>query len=577
MFVLMCWAGNRLVRLRLPWVPRTVKPSLKPTFSGLSYWWIPVLIVGGMYLVFLVDALTRYPSGHDTLHYHLPQAVRWMQQQRLDLVLGTTAQTLPENGMIAPFLLAFSRSEHLFTVVHLPKALLLAGVTFGLAQALGVRRIAAIVAGLLALSVPMVVFQSFSGYVDLYAAASWLSAVLALAWASRAEFDRGRRGLIILAGLSAGVALGSKTTYLIMNAMLLLAAVSIDWIRPRARQMHQFQPVRNGLLFGLASLVCSGFWFARNTVQAGNPLYPFRIAIAGHEILPGCYTMDWAFPERTFGEKVLRWWDYPWREPKYSGTGPDPGYPYSRNNGVGAAYTAFVPIGLVAVCVTAFRRRPRTTEEIWQLLYLGFAVSGMVLVVTVFKEMLRYILPHILLAIPVAAILMDRLIHSRPQPMALIVSASLAVTAAVATLEPAHAFAGRWKDGRWDRAWFYQVPELVNNLEPGATVLNLSRPVVGYALLGRHLDNSVITPIHWDVLMEGDPISADALRGHGIHYVFVHEPWPDDWPADLPLKLICDTTRTRILESTPAARIYRVEPAMSARLAGRTGSMDEAR
>ncbi len=560
-FAALMWATSAFVKTQHPPAPKTIRPRIAaPVRSSLRGWWIPVLIVAGMYFVFFVDALTGYPTGHDALHYHLPNAVRWMQERSIHMVVGVPAQCVHENGMIVPFLLSFARAERLFPIVHLPKALLVAATIYGLARYVGVRSLAATVAACVALSVPMVVFQSFSAYVDLYAAASWLSAVLAVAWAMRATHPRQRRNLLILAGLSAGVALGAKTTYLIMTALLVAVILAERWIRPQEGRTLAPAPARNVGIFCAGVLGCTAFWFTLGTVEAGNPIYPVPVTIGEWQVLPG---IDFyaKFPKRSAGRKLARWWDYPWREPKHSGMGPNPGYPYSRNNALGAAYAAFVPLGLLAAGLAAVQRRTRTQEERWRVILLLNAATALLLIPTVFLEMLRYALPQILVAIPVAAILIDRLMTRFPRSMLVTATAALAVTAAIATLKPAHALASRIKEQRWDRAWFYQVPPVIDELEPGARVLNLSAPSATYSLLGRDLANRVITPIHWGVLTGDGPPTAEALHTHGIDYIFVHAPWPTDWPDDLPVTLIYDNHVTRLADAAVAARVYRVEPA----------------
>jgi hypothetical protein len=311
--------------------------------------------------------------------------------------------------------------------------------------------------------------------------------------------------------------------------------------------------------FGAGVLVCTGFWFTRATMHTGNPIYPVGLTVAGTTILPG-YDMNERFPQRSLGLRLQRWWDYPWHEAKYSGAGPNPGYPYSRNNAMGAAYAAFVPLGCLALFIGSFHGRPKTQEEKWQLVFVLIAATAVVLIPTVFKEMLRYALPQIVLAIVAAAVLLDRLMTRFPQAMLGTVTVALAITAVIATLKPAHALAGRIRDGRWDRAWFYQVPAVIDDLPPGARVLNLAAPSATYSLLGRHLGNQVITSLEWESVT-GSPVPNTAdLHRLGIDYIFVQEPWPTDWPPELPVQVIFDNTESRVVKTSLAARIYRVQP-----------------
>lgn len=530
----------------------TVAESFARSTPRLGWWWLPVLIVTGMYAVFLIDAITRYPTGYDGLYYHLPSAVRWMQQRSMDLIVGLSCESLPENGMIVPCLLSFAKLERLLPATQLPSALLVGLAIYGLTRAVGGSLKSAVVCVCITMSIPIVAFQSFSSYIDLYGASSWLAALLAVVWATRTRQVRQRNGLLFLAGLSAGVALGSKSTYLVLVLMLGVIVVLAEWIPPRVRRTSAPTPWRSAAIFGSAALVCSGFWFIRGTVQANNPVYPMTFKIGGQKVLPGFTEEDRVSFHRSAGRKFRHWWDYPWRESKH-GTG----YGYGVDNGLGATYAAFVPLGLVAAVFFVAASRSRGRLARWRLVFLLLAGSGGLLLVTAFGEHLRFVLPLLLVSVPAAAAFIDRLIVKAPGPTLATLTIALIVTAAVATLKPMHALAGRIKDDAWGRSSFYQVPAMIDKFEPGTRILNCGSPTANYPLLGRSLGNVVIGPAQWKMLLGGERMSAQTLREHAIDYIFVQAPWPIDWPDDLPTKLLFDSTAARATSTIPV-RIYRV-------------------
>lgn len=551
-FVLLTLALARLVRrTRIPTGGAMALSSDSASSSLHPYLYLPLLVIAGLYSLFLLDAMTRYPTGYDGLSYHLPVTLRWARERTMNLVFGSLGDSYPENGMIVPFLMVFAKLEWLLPLAHLAKALLLAGSIWGLSQAMGAARAASIAGVCISLSVPIVVFQSFSGYVDLYGAASWLCAMLALTWAAKTPVRCHRRRLLFLAGLSAGVALGSKITFLVLVPMAALAAIAVAWIRPIADDRDRRQPLRNLAIFTMAVLVCSGFWFVRGTVQAGNPFYPLAIEIGDERILPGI--TGEALGDRMPHEKLSHWWDYPWQESKYG-----EGYTYGVDNGLGGAYATFVPIAVLGLLLTRRTYRPRSPAEKWRLLSLFMVVIGGVLLVTAFREILRFVLPLVLLAIALAAAHMSPLCVRFPRAVPALLTAALLPTAAIAGLRPAHSFLGRLRDGDWSRAWFYQIPPALDDLPPGACILNLADAALTYPLAGDDLEKIVIPPHAWQPLLRGQPMSAQELRDNGVGYIFVRPPWPADWPTDLPVEKIYDDTDSRPLMTTPATRIYRV-------------------
>ncbi len=534
---------------------------------------IPVVIVAGTYFVFIIEAFTRFPTGHDSLFCHLPQAVTWMQQRAIHLVNGFVTHSVPENGMIVPCLLAFAKLEFLFTVVHLPKAMVCGLVVYALSRRLGASHRAAVLGVCVALSIPIVLFQSVSDYIDLYAAASWLSALLALTWVTRAPPGRRRMGLVLLAGLSAGVALGSKTTFVALVLLLGVVVFAAEWIHGIGQERRdqgtegprdqgtKWRPVRAVALFACASLVCSGFWFVRGAVDAGNPFYPMAVEIGGKQLLPGVTASDLFPGGPSWSPKVLlRWAGYPWHERKYG-----LGYVYGVDNGLGAAFAAVVPLGLAAAFFPGFFRRrcekgfshQRATNA-WRLVFLLMILCGGALLVTVYCQVLRYVLPIVLVAVAVATLMIDRLLTAFPRATVALMSTALMVTAAVATFKPVHAFLGRVRHDVWARSEFYQIPQVIDELPPGTRILSLARGPDKYALLGRHLSNEVIIPEHWALLTGGASLSNRALRDHAIDYIFTRGPDADDWSAGVDVERVFDGTVDQPSWISPKARLYRV-------------------
>lgn len=562
----------RIWLCRRPILATRLAPPVRPldTLRGLyrlgrrGWLWIPAVAVLATYLVFTIDAATRYPTGYDAQAYHLPMAVRWMLTQRLDMYMGCIHETFPDNGMLVPMLMAFAGRERWLSLGQLPNGIL-AGVTvFGLIRAVGCRRRAAWAGALIALSVPIVVFQSFSEYIDLYAAVAWLLSLLAITWAARSTNPHARRDLVILSGLAAGVALGSKTTYLLLVPLLGVVVLLLARLGTRVVGDVRRSAIRNATCFAAASLACSGFWFIRGTVQAGNPVYPLAVRLGDHDLLPG-YTAGMWFPERTFAERVRRWWDYPWRETKYTGKG----YPYGVNNGLGAAYAAFVPLGVLVGAATFLRHRRRATDYRLRGLMTVLALGGVVLVLTLFEEMLRFTLPLVIVGVVASAGLIDRLLGHWRCPMIAVVGVALACTAAVAAFKPAHALAGRIKDGVWDRAAFYEIPDEIDRLPPGSVILNLVADDKNYALLGRQWANRVVSPGRWHETYGDAPLSPAMLREHRVDFVYVASADASERVTGLALELIVDTGTTPSRASPHAVRLYRVLPGDSdTRLAG---------
>ncbi len=522
--------------------------------------WIPVLIVTATYTVFTIDALTRYPTGYDGLHYHLPAAVRWLQTGAIDLTFNHIVHCYPDNAMFAPMLLLAAGYERIVSGIFLPQVALTAALGYAIARALGRGTRAAILIATISAGLPIVIFQSASSYIDLYAATTWLMGLLAILWASRVSTSRQRCGLIMLAGIAAGLAIGSKTTYLALSPLLGLITLCVNWVRTGRFAWLSRRTLTSATAFALPMLVCAGFWFARGTVQANNPIYPLTFEVGGEKILPGFVAKDW-YPVRTFGDKLRFWWNYPWHEVKRAGGG----YPLSVNNGLGAAFATFVPPAILLALLLALTTRPMTPSQRWQLILVILSVLGFVLLLTAFQEMLRFVLLFVIISITVSASMLRDFLRTKPRTCIALLSLALLVNAATTTIQPASALASRLKDGRWDRSSIYAIPTLVDHFAAGTRILNVATPDATYALLGASLTNDVMTVDHWYTIYPDGDITMARLREQSIDYLFAgrSEPMPAQWINKIPTELIYDSQNDTTYASVYPCRIYLIKPAVT--------------
>jgi len=507
------------------------------------------------YAVFAIDALTRYPTGYDGLHYHLPAAVRWLQTGAIDLTFNHILHCYPDNAMFAPLLLLATGFERIVSGIFLPQAAITAALGYAIARALRRGPRTSIMVATISAGLPIVIFQSASSYIDLYAATTWLTGLLAIIWASRVPTSRQQHGLIFLAGTAAGIAIGSKTTYLALSPLLGLIALCVSWIRTGQLDWLSRKTFTYGATFAIPMILCAGFWFARGTVQAKNPIYPLTFEIGGEKILPGFVAKDW-YPERSFNDKLRHWWAYPWHEAKRAGGG----YPLSVNNGLGAAFATFVPAAFLLALLTVVTKRPKTPTQRWQFVLIVLSAIGVVLLLTAFQEMLRFVLPFVIISVIMSGAMLRPLIRTAPRMCIALVSLALVINAATTTIQPAHALATRIQDGRWDRSYMYAMPPLVDQFPAGSRILNLAKPDSTYALLGASLTNDVITHDQWLTIYADGRITTSRLREQSIDYLFAGrgEPMPSPWTEEIPSVLVYDSKNDPTFASVYPCRIYQI-------------------
>jgi hypothetical protein len=120
--------------------------------------------------------------------------------------------------------------------------------------------------GAIALSVPALADQAGEARNDIVGIFFLLAAVAVVlnAWEGKGEREPGlATGALVVVGLAAGLAAGTKLNFLLPAAVL---AVGLVAIAPRG------QRVRTSAAVGLSALAGGGYWYLRNLVHTGNPL-----------------------------------------------------------------------------------------------------------------------------------------------------------------------------------------------------------------------------------------------------------------------------------------------------------------
>ncbi len=254
----------------------------------------------------------------DDLSYHAVLPADWIVHGRLTLGIGNYQAYYPCSAelLAAWFMLPFHDDRFASLTTPLWAAMAVVSLLV-LARAYGASRAGAVVVALLfVVAAPVLRRLNTFSAVDLAGPAAVLAACALLA--PRRDEDGRERPLdwraVLPAGLAAGLAAGSKASFLPVIPLLIL------WLLPRLIAGERLGPARAlaraGLLL-LGAVLTGGYWYIRNTALTGNPLFPFQLgplpgpfgpadqaptklasylgSPAGLAILPG-YVLDWPIP-----------------------------------------------------------------------------------------------------------------------------------------------------------------------------------------------------------------------------------------------------------------------------------------
>ncbi|MDB5351836.1 MAG: family glycosyltransferase, 4-amino-4-deoxy-L-arabinose transferase [Planctomycetota bacterium] len=219
--------------------------------------------------------------------YHLFFAAKWWKAGRIFPIaspFGETAATyFPANGDLwFSGLMTLYGGDRLARLGQAPFLLLAGMAAFATARRLGVGASSALIAtAWFVSSLPLILF-AFEANVDMIFVAGYLAAVY---FGLRYAIDHGGIPALIIAGLAAGLAWGTKPTATAFIPPLLALAALIVLTRPIS------WPSRIGhiAILMLAPLATAGYWFGRSFLLTGNPLYPVHVEALGRVWLRGWY------------------------------------------------------------------------------------------------------------------------------------------------------------------------------------------------------------------------------------------------------------------------------------------------
>ena len=264
---------------------RGLPPVSPPPSSELADWWgrrtkRERAIVGAAAGAFFALCLwlLRYPYvGNDGVTYHLNTVVDFVESGTpTDLVGSTYAFPTSNHPLTNELLLSWPMSiarSFVPATLWTPLSLVLAGLAawVGL-RSLGVATRARALAVAALVTLPLNLEHLNEPNSDT-PALTWLVCAAALAAGA------GRRpALLVPAVVAAGLALGTKTTVL----WPLLVALGLGAYAARAHLRALALPLAGALA---AAAAVGGWWYARNTVDHGFPLWPF-VATSWSDPLP---------------------------------------------------------------------------------------------------------------------------------------------------------------------------------------------------------------------------------------------------------------------------------------------------
>lgn len=350
------WSRRRATPLRSP----AAAPSALPLTSVVVVAAASSALVLAQWSTWVAHVVTLGvgnaggPGNGDSLWYHMPIAASFVQTGWTTHLLYLNGEALvtyyPANTSVlhAIGILAM-RTDVLspFVNIALLPVALLAGWCVGARRGVGAATLAAVA---VACTIPVVVVSEAGTAKDDVLGIVGLLASIAFLEAGRTE-----RAAALYSGLGAGLAVGSKLTFV---APVLVLALALAVLTPRAARLVTSVNWVGG------ALATGGYWYLRNVVAIGNPIPGLKLGIGSHHLpRPPTPSMD------DFGTNVL----HNLRAARVWHEALIPGLKI----GFGSAWP--VPLGIVALAtilgLVRLRGRDRVVPIVGLLAFLAFLIT----------------------------------------------------------------------------------------------------------------------------------------------------------------------------------------------------------
>ena len=536
-------------------------PPVREIFRGPLQRSAAVLVALAYVHVVLIGLLVA-PFPGDALMYHLPLIAAYAHTARVVVpALGRYWNTdvyayFPGNAYLLYqwWVLPFG-NEALINLVQLPYAAATALATFVLARRFGAGRTASAWGALLFLAIPIVINQSCTPLVDVTIT---FQCIAGLAFLLATPLTAAH---VAMAAIAWGAAPGTKLIALVFVPSVAVC-LALHLARRPTAPVGGRRLLGTGIALAGGAALLSGYWFARNAVLTGSPLFP--ASIRGNNPV--------AWTNVIFYGPILPLLDF---------TAYPPMYFYNYETGAGPQFIALALPSALALAAWAVRQR-RHGLAMLALLPLAHYAFWLVNVSTEWQTLFRYVLPTIPIGLAAASWFIAR--TARPRLLSSLAAACV-VIGVVGAVPHIGSFTnpaavrdgvGAWRAGRAPLGRFTGMGDLVVqdfrrtwhflDREPTAQRLAASHVSFSYPLLGADFQREVhflaaATPEDW----------LEQIRAAHIDHVVIAQltdPEPrisvtdDQAVIHLPVRLVTDeyVAITRDLPATAVRGIrLRVE------------------
>lgn len=279
----------------------------KTRFPQLQICWRTFFISIGLFVPIVAlliiksfNSLLQIPLDYDSAAYHLPFVVEWLKTGSLtEVYYNAFAGPIgyyPSNYELLDLwtFLPFG-NDFFVSLINFPLFAFLGLALFKLLRNWGTRQEVSLVATAVPFYMLIFIHQAGLALVDLFFSLMFVIALYFLSELNsklqnlKHEKNSNEFALVdfYYFGLSLGLFIGTKYLGLIYGSLLVLTFLAIGFVGIIRKQITVKLFTKGTMLAGLMTILTGGFFYIRNWLSAGNPLFPVEVKLGSWQIFQG--------------------------------------------------------------------------------------------------------------------------------------------------------------------------------------------------------------------------------------------------------------------------------------------------
>ncbi|MCX6158456.1 MAG: hypothetical protein NTY74_10815 [Ignavibacteriae bacterium] len=235
---------------------------------------ISLTLLATYFAYFLAKSLFFPPLVGDSIGYHLPVVIEWINSNGF-YALSSPFGYYPFNGAILSFWLIFPfRNDFLVNIQNVLPLLMLINLIYLINKECVINKLNYYII-ILILSIHIIAIQMTTQENDILVFTFLLSFYLSFLYKKRFQ----NIFYTVLSGISLGILIGLKYNMLSFGAFVFYPFLI------KNHSYSKLNKTRDALILLSLILFFGGFWYIRNWIVLGSPVFPFSLSLFGHDIL----------------------------------------------------------------------------------------------------------------------------------------------------------------------------------------------------------------------------------------------------------------------------------------------------